>query len=57
MTIGIAILILWAARFVMKYIASLEEEAVGTSCLAAIIALAYIVATIWLIVRCWSIPL
>ena len=56
MTIGIAILLLWLARIVIKYIGSLEREALGTGCLTFILTLVYLSTTILMIVRFWDVP-
>lgn len=56
MTVGIAILLLWLSRIVIKQVCSLEKRAVSSGCFTLILGLVYMAATIWMIVRFWNVP-
>ena len=56
MTIGIAILLLWITRVIIQSIRKVEEKAQTSGITTAIPALAYMVVTVWMIIRFWNTP-
>ena len=56
MTVGIAILLLWVARVIIKLIRAVESKTSSPGCGTVILGLVYVSITIWMIIRFWNIP-